>query len=487
MNIAEKIAAKQERLIAIKDELTTIKGLLESDDAEDLSGEQIERLDMLTEEQDAVIKSVEALEQIEANLAKKAQPVQKAQAMNYNTGGAFPTEEKGGSLLAKHAAIELIAHMERKHPEQVISERYAHDDRVKAVFSTINKTAVLPANTTTAGWAAELVQNDVRGFMRDLEPVSAFAALRSRALPLDFGTANSITIPNKTKGNRDMAPAFVGEGGVIPVGKTSFGSTTLNRYKLAIISNFTNELLQQSTPNIETLVRQAMLDDTAFKLDQAFFDARPAVAGVRPAGILNGVTATASAGSTAPDVITDLKVLLNAMTTANLGAKPVIVMNSNHVLGLSTTLTSTGSFMFRDEIRSGTLLGVPIIASTNIAAGTVMIVDADSIAIANATPEFMVSDQATLVQANADGTAPTMAGADNDYTGGALGTAGEVKPDGGIIVTGDTTGAPAGASVAGYQALSMYQVYSTAVRMVLPTSWGQMRSGAVASLSSVAW
>jgi hypothetical protein len=143
--------------------------------------------------------------------------------------------------------------------------------------------------------------------------------------------------------------------------------------------------------------------------------------------------------------------------------------------------------MFRDEVRSGTLLGVPVIVSANVPGGSVLVVDADSFAAANAAPEFMVSDQATIVQANADGTAPTQAGAASDYTGGALGTAGEVKPDGGIIVTGDTTGAPSGASVAGYQALSMYQVYSTAVRMVLPTSWATTRAGAVAAISSAAW
>jgi len=487
MNIAEKMAAKQDRLVAIKDELTEIKALMESDDAEDLSSEQVARIDALTEEQDAVIKSVEALEKIEQNLAKKAQPVNKAQAMNYGTSGAFPKEEKGGDLLAKAATVELVAHMERKRPEQVIAERYSHDDRVKAVHGLVNKTAVLPADTTTTGWAAELVNYDVQGFMRHLEPVSVYAALRAKGLSLDFGNANSIRIPSRAANDRGMAPAFVGEGGVIPVGKMSLASQTLNRYKVAIISNFTNELLEQSTPNIEALVREAMINDTAFKLDSALLDNSGAVAGVRPAGLMNGVSATASAGSTAADIITDLKVLLNAMAASNLGAKPVIIMNSARLLGLSTITNATGSFMFRDEVRSGTLLGVPVIASANVPAASVIVVDADSFAAANAAPEFMVSDQATIVQANADGTAPTMAGAASDYTGGGLGTAGEVKPDGGIIVTGDTAGAPTGASVTGYQALSMYQVYSTAVRMVLPTSWGLVRSGSVAALSSVGW
>ena len=486
MDISEKIAAKNERLVAVKDELTELKALVESADSEELSSDQIERVDVLTEEQDAVIKSIESLQKIEENLAKKAQPVSGSFAPA--TGGAFPVEEKGGDLIIRSAVIDLIAHLSKASPEQVIAERYSHDDKLKAVHSTINKSAVMPADTTTAGWAAELVRNDIRGFLTDLEPVSVYAQLRAAGTGLDFGTANSVTIPRRAAGDRGVAPAFVGEGGVIPVGKMSLASQTLNRYKVGVISNFTNELLQQSTPNIETLVRQAIIDDTSYKLDMALLDAAAAVAGVRPASILNGVTGTASSGSTAADIITDLRVLLDAMQAANLGAQPVLIMNSSRVLGLSTVLNATGQFMFRDEVAQGRLLGVPLIVSTNVPAEQVIIVDAGSFAAANGTPEFAVSDQATLVQANADGTAPTMAGDGSSAPYGnsdALGTAGEVQPSSGTAVVGAAD--PATGASAGYTALSMYQVYSTAVRMVLPTSWALLRPGAVDQITGAQW
>ncbi len=89
--------------------------------------------------------------------------------------------------------------------------------------------------------------------------------------------------------------------------------------------------------------------------------------------------------------------------------------------------------------------------------------------------------------ANADGTAPTQAGDATDHTGGDLGTAEQVPVDGGIVVTGDTTGAPSGTAVTGYMAQSMWQQYQTAIRMVMPSSWGMTRSGAAAYLSGVAW
>ena len=89
--------------------------------------------------------------------------------------------------------------------------------------------------------------------------------------------------------------------------------------------------------------------------------------------------------------------------------------------------------------------------------------------------------------ANASGAAPTQAGAATNFTGGAIGTAEQVKPRGGIIVGGDAAGAPTGASVTGYQAMSMYQQAAVAIRMQVGLSWGSMRSGTVAAISGVAW
>jgi HK97 family phage major capsid protein len=471
--MADKLAAQQERLVGIKDELVILKELMDNTE-EGLSEDQMDTIQTLSEEQDAVIKRIESLEKIEQGLAAKAQPVSKQLA----TGGSFAKNEKGGSLLAKAATVKLIAHLERKSEDQVIAERYKEDDRVGAIV----KSAVMPANSYTSGWAAELVDQDTGAFLTDLEPVSVYAALRARSVALDFGRAESIKIPRRDAGDRGLAPAFVGEGGVIPVGKMSLGSQVLNRYKVAVISAWTNELSQMSTPQVENLVRQGILDDTAYKLDQALLDNAAQVNGVRPAGLLNGVTVGSSAGDTAADIIADLKVLIDAMTSANLGAQPALVMNNSRLLGLSTVMNATGTFMFRDEVRSGTLLGVPVITSANVPADLVMIVDCNSLAIANAAPEFAVSDQTSLTMANADGTAPTQAGDASDYTGGAVGTEGQVNRKGGLVIEGAT-----GDSAAGMTALSMYQTNQTAVRMVLPTSWGLIRAGAVAAVNGVSW
>jgi HK97 family phage major capsid protein len=483
MSIAKRIEAQRERLVAIKDELTALKAVTEQDDFQSFTDDEQEKISLLTEEEATVIKSIESYEKLEQGLASKAQPVQ-PQAQNQfvpkGTGGQFQREEKGGDLLVRSAVAKLIAHKKQIPLADVLEMDYFRgDDRVKAALPLYLKTAVAPATTTATGWAAELVDNDLQGFLEDLAPVSIYAALRASSLALEFGSNGTITIPSRAGGRTDLAGAFVGEGGAIPVKRGTLATQVINRFKLAVISTMTNEIMEQSIPSIEALVRRAILEDTAVALDNALLDAAAAVAGVRPASIVNGVTGTASAGDTLANIITDMKVLINSQRAANLGNDPVLIMNDARRLGLAMITNAQGNFVFRDEVAQNRVMGLPIITSTTCPADEVIIVDRSSFAGANGAPEFQISDQATLVMANADDTAPTMA---VDASGDAL-TEEQVSPGGGISVSGGISGT----DTAGAEAVSMYQTYSTAIRMTLPTSWAVLRSGAVDRLTSVSW
>jgi len=476
--IAEKIVAKKEQLVGIKDRLTEIKGLIEAAD-EDVNEEMMAEVNTLSEEEAAIIKSIDSLGKIEAGLAAKAAPAVIKQRDN-----AKGNDNK--DVLFKMATANFVAHVTKSRPDQVAAELYKGDDRIEAIA----KSAVGPANTTEAGWAAELVQEGYGAFLDDLRGVSVFAALRAQSLSLDFGSNASIKIPSrKTSGAHgvDLAGAFVGELGVIPVKKMGISTQTLTRNKMAVISTMSSEIMEQSTPSIEAIIRRGMIDDTAQALDAALLDNSAAVAGIRPAGLMHSVSATASAGDTSADIITDLKVLITAMQSANLGSSPVLIMNTQRLLGLATVTNAVGQFVFRDEIASNRLMGIPVISSSHVPAAEVIVVDSDSFASANGAPEFKVSDQTVLTMANSDGTAPSQAGDADDYTGGGLGTAEQVPAKGGIIVGGDTTGAPAGAAVAGYQAMSMYQQDAVALRMIMPLSWGLIRVGSVAAIGGVNW
>jgi len=465
MNIAEKIKLNQERLIAIKDRLTVIKSEIE--EGKEVSEEEIETL---TGEQESVSKSIQSLEKVESGLASKSVSVKQGQFYGSHHHQA---KSEPGELMAKVATANFIAHVERKNVDQVLEERYKADDRVNAVI----KTATSIATTTQAGWAAELLRNDVAGFIDALRPVSVYGQLASMGTMIDFGNANTITVPRRNAAG-NLSGAFVGETGVIPVKQGTTAAAQLNRYKMGVISTYSKELARVSTPQIEGLIRTAMLQDTADALDAALLDGSAAVTGVRPASIINALAGTASAGTSAANVMTDLRTALAPLITANAGAKPVIIMNSAQLLGLSMMTSAVGGFLFRDEINSGMLMGMRIISSTNVPAGNIIVVDAAHFATAFGMPEFDVSDSATLTMANADLTAPTQ-----DSIGGVIGTAADqVPPAGGLRVNGST-----GAAAANIQAMSMFQQWSVAVRMVMPVSWMMLRPGVIGRVTGATW
>jgi HK97 family phage major capsid protein len=275
-------------------------------------------------------------------------------------------------------------------------------------------------------------------------------------------------------------PAWVGEGGVIPLTQFSFGSSTINRYKLAAITTFTRELAERAVPAIEGLMRSALSEAYSQVLDAALLSSSAAVAGIRPAGLRQGIT-TAAGDATGGNasVIIDVKAMMNFFQTNRTGSRPVLIMNNATRLALSMQQSSLAEFLWRDEVAAGRLLGMEIVSSQNVPAGVVIAIDADSLALALDGPTFDVSDVATVTEANADTTAPTQA---NSGAAGAVGTGGQVAADGGIMVSGTT-----GAGATGYTARSLWQTYSVGIRMVAPTSWAMLRPNSAVERTGVTW
>ena len=179
----------------------------------------------------------------------------------------------------------------------------------------------------------------------------------------------------------------------------------------------------------------------------------------------------------------DIKTLVGKFITANVGSKPVLLLNSATRLSLGLMTNAMGDFIFQEQVSGGQLLAISIIGSPIVPAGVVILVDADAFASAFDPMEIDVSEQATLTIANADLTAATHAGAGSG-AGGAIGsTANQVVPDGGILVTGSG----GGSSAVGAQALSLWQTWSLGIRLVMPASFGITKAGAVQGLTGVTW
>jgi HK97 family phage major capsid protein len=326
------------------------------------------------------------------------------------------------------------------------------------VTDMVLRAAVNPANTTVATWAAELIQTDVVPFLDRLIADSIYLPLASMGVRYTFGNAGVLKIPVRAN-TPTLAGNWVGEGSPKPVRRASFTTVTLSPTKLSVISTFTEEMAMYSAQSIEQIIRQAMSDDTQMALDAYLIDNVAASTGVRPAGLLNGVTPITASAATPPAaaMVADLKALMGAIIAAGGGRNVALIINPAQSLGMGIVTTTTGDFLFGDASQAASKFGFSrLIVSASCPAGRVIAVDAADFATAQGdAPRFAVSTDATLHE--------------EDTTPLALATGAQ------------------GSGVLATPMRSLFQTDAVAVRMSLFVTWGMRRTGMVQTIASVIW
>ncbi len=431
--LAERIKELQDNITAKRDAIKTIAENEEATDAD------MEIMTGHTADVEDLEKKLDQFERAEKAVAVKAKDeVVKSIAKKSKT-------EKG-DLATKLFVSIAKAHVAGVSPMEMAEKTYGGD---KDVMNFVKATSI-PADTTTTGWATELVEDGYGAFLDTLYPATVYG--RVAGTPLFFGKYGSIIIPSFSAAS-NINGEFVAEGAPIPVKQGVFETQTLTPKKLGVITTFTREILTKSTPAVEMLVRNAIIMDTSKAIDAAFLD-NAAVSAIRPAGLQNA-TATgagninASVGATVSDILNDVKGVFSRLEAVQLGQKGVWVMNPTTVLGLSTKQIATGQFAF-STIENGSFAGHPIVSSTNVPAGVVFYVDDQALVKgSDIAPEFTVSNQATLV----------------------MDTVAEPIVTGGAVTTQDVR--------------SMYQTDTTALRFVLGLDWAIIRVGGVQVLTGV--
>jgi HK97 family phage prohead protease/HK97 family phage major capsid protein len=456
--LSKRIEDAQERLTALKDQLTKHLETIgdEPDDAalavtDELNGKianQQRSLDSLTEAEKQLAATTRTVV-VDGEISNSRRPFAAAARK------VAPADYVMRSLVAK-----VIGHATKQDPRIALIERYGEDGKIddvtKAVFDVITRAASAPADTTTSGWASQLVQTAISEFMQLLIPASVYPGLAAKGLRLNFGRSGIISIPSRSA-TPTIAGSFVAQGSPIPVRQGAFGSVTLTPKKMAVISTFTREIAEHSTPAIEGLIRNAIQEDTSVALDSVLLDAT-AASTTRPAGLRNGVTVTtATTGGGFAALVGDIKALIGALITASNGniRQPVFIMNPVNALSISLTQNAGGDFPFKQEISQNQLQGYPLIQSATVTAGMIILVDAaDFVSVEGDAPRFDMSDQATLHM--------------EDTTPLAIGTAGAPN----------TVAAPV---------RSLYQTDSMALRMIMDVNWAMRRTGVIAWTQSVTW
>jgi HK97 family phage prohead protease len=463
MKISEKIAGVQRHLNDLRTKLADLAG-----NEENLSDDEAAIFENLPAEIEAAEKRLKSLQAAERALL----PAEQRAAAPTNDEGEAPSalpapvvvdgptrlytvgpkKLRPADLLVRQGVVNFLAHVQKRSPLDIQQKMYGRDEALGLVV----KAAVNPAMTTVAGWAAELVQESVADFLDLLMPASIYPRLANRGVRLSFDSNGSIKIPSRQT-TPNLAGSFIAEGDPIPVRRLGLTSITLTPKKMAVISTFTREMAQHSTPQIEALIRDAMVEDTALVIDTYLLDANPATA-TRPAGLLNGATDVPPTDETDTlAMIADLKNLVKAVlaNTGGIARDIVILLNPAQALAIVLAQTTTGAFLFESLNALGEKVNVTFIESATVPADTVIALDAtDFVSTTGDTPEFDVSDQATL---HMEDTTPL------PIVGG-----------GGTPVTASPV-------------RSLWQTASIGVRMIWDINWAMRRAGMVAKVSAVTW
>ena len=444
--LAERIVDAQNELVRLKDALTDH---LKADDADE--NVTVELADKI-EKQETAVASLKRAEKALGSITEKQEP--KGDARRPFAAPAKKTAP--GDLIIRSAVVQVLARIEGRSALDVLTARYGEDDSIKTMLDVTMRSATAPATTTTTGWAAELVQTATLDFIDTLVAKSVYPVLRDLGGRFTFGRNGVVSIPARSA-TPSVAGSFVGQGAPIPVRQAGFTATSLTPKKMAVITTFTREIAEKSTPDIEQVLRTAIQEDTGVAIDTVLLDANAATQ-IRPAGLRNGVTGvTATAGGGFAALVADLKALVAALITSSGGniRQPVWVMNPVQALSISLTQNAAGDFPFAADLRGGTLLGYPVAQSATVPVGTVALVDAaDFFTATGDEPRFEVSDQAVLHM--------------EDTTPQQISAAG----------TPNVVAAPI---------RSMFQTDSLALRMIMDLNWAMRRAGMVAFVQSVTW
>lgn len=368
-----------------------------------------------------------------------------------------PNANVRGISMTRVAIANILARLDGVNPVAVAQHRWGNiDPNVVRVVQMLNTTGGMryAANEVAAGggagWGNELTTAALyeADFIEYLYSQTLFDQMGFREVPAD------ITI----KGQDGSATGYwVGEGKAIPASALDFLTVSLTPLKAAALSVITKELMRRSSPAAEILVRDSLVEASAQRIDTTAFSASAASAGVSPAGLFNGVSALASAGTDANGVRQDVAALVNVFITAKNASGLVWAMHPTLAVTLSMMVNEFGVREFPNiTAEGGVFFGYPVKTGHNIATTTLALLKPSDIYKITRAPgelEISVSDEATVEMSSAP--------------------------------TGSAIGSPpvAGSAVP----VSMFQTESVAVKVVRPVNYAKRRSGAAQLIDDVAY
>lgn len=352
-----------------------------------------------------------------------------------------PDEKFKGQNFTRRVIAKALAYLSQGEATaaQIAEMRWgkSHPQLVQVIKASV---AGGSSGTGTGDWGGELVSADARytgDFIEYLNGRTVFNQLPLREVPAH------VTI----KGQDGNATGYwVGESKGIPVTKADFMDVTLTPLKVAALAVISNELIRDSSPSAEMLVRDALVEAAAQRIDTTFLSTTGASNGISPAGLLNGLSAGSASGTDADALRVDIATLYAGFITAKNATNLAWVMGPSLAKQISLMRNVLGQREFPDMTQvGGTLEGDPVYTGDNVGSGDfILLKPSDIYKIGDGGIQVSMSREATVEMA--------------DNPAGAS----------------DTPVAQANYPV------NMFQTESTAIKVVRSLNFAKRRSSAVA-------
>jgi HK97 family phage major capsid protein/HK97 family phage prohead protease len=459
---AEKISAFEATRAAKSAEMASI---MEDSGEETLDDSNSEKYDTLKTEVKKIDEHLVRLNDLAKVEVQKAKPVSGSSFEDAASNRGEPIrvsvkqpELPKGIAFARYARCKALGRILSRNPEDIAQKMYPQHEELHMVL----KTDIPAANTATSLWAGALVGSETSlfaDFVEYLRPLTVIGQFGSGGVPgfrrVPFRTP-LITQTATTTGY------WVGEGQPKPLSKAGFTRTTLLPYKAAALTAATMEVLRDSSPSAETLIRDDIAKSVAARLDTDFLDPQKGLeANVSPASISNGLTPIVSSGRDADSVRADMVSVMAAYLAANnTPSSGVWVMSAITALQLSLLTNALGQPEFPGmSMTGGTLQGLPVITSEYIAYTTDSPTEGRDVFLVNASDIYFGDDGGIDVRMSTEASLEMEDGPAN-------------------------ASAP---TVAQAQLTSMFQTNSVAFLAERTVGWARRRSEAVVQLSQVEW
>lgn len=400
-NISEQLTTAR---TTIAEKSTRLNELVQQEAGESgLSTEDAAERDTLAKDIRELHKSIDTLSALEMGMGIQARQVTPIQRPAQQTPKVEVVELAKGTRFAR-VAMAVAAGKGSISDTLEYAKRWNGQTPEVAKFIKHMYTRAVEGTSVveSPGWGGELVyaNNIASEFIELLRPATILGRISGwRTVPFNVRVARQ---------SGGSTVNWVGEGNVKPVSELEFDTVTLPYHKIAGIVVLTEELVRLSSPSAEETVRRDLVEQIARFIDAQLITPSVSAGANNPASLTNGVSSPAASGTDADALYLDLNTALATFDDVDLSTEGVVILMTPALArGIATLRNALGQFEFSGmSATGGTLLGFPVIVSSSVPSGTIIILKPSEIFLADdGRVSLDASNQATLDMSG--GSSPT--------------------------------------------------------------------------------